>query len=130
MDVAFLPEKDPDTGDTLAFTATIAAPKLTKEIVNSGEIKVYFNWGTAAAPEVDPLPLFDIYIGGGLSCTTTFYEGEIFMISNFDLSSRNNTAGVKTFQFRYILIPGGTTARQAVNWNDYKAVKAYLGLKD
>ncbi len=36
------------------------------------------------------------------------------------------------YQYRYILIPGGTSARMAksINWNDYKAVQAYLGLKD
>lgn len=131
LDVAFEAVTDDDTGDTLAFTASIEAPKLTQEILSSGEIKVYYNWGSAAEPEVDPLPIFDIYLGGGLSITTTFYVGEIFMISNFDVSTIT-TANPKVRQFRYILIPGGTTARASkpIDWGNYKEVQAYLGLKD
>lgn len=131
LDVAFTPITN-EAGDTvLAYSATIPAPKLTSEILSSGDVKVYFNWGTAAEPEVDPLPLFDIYLGGGFSATTTFYVGEIFVLSNFDISTVTEGT-VKNFQFRYVLIPGGTTARMAkgVDWRDYKAVKVYLGIKD
>jgi len=40
---------------------------------------------------------------------------------------------LKYRQYRYILIPGSVNARvakPAVNWNNYKEVQAYLGLKD
>lgn len=130
LDVAFTPVKN-DAGDTVAFEAAIDAPKLTNEILSTGEIKVYFNWGTAADLTVDPLPLFDIYLGGGLSITTTFSQGQIYLFSNFDMSTFTDTDG-KKWQYRYILIPGGTTARMSkpVNWGNYKEVQAYLGLKD
>jgi hypothetical protein len=47
--------------------------------------------------------------------------------------------GHNYYQFRYIIIPGGTTAlpvsvngmkSNTIDWNDYNQVKAYLGLKD
>ena len=46
-----------------------------------------------------------------------------------EIYSNGDLTGVP---FRYILIPGGTTARTAkiIDWNNYAAVKAYLGLKD
>jgi len=56
--------------------------------------------------------------------------GSIYLYSNYNLSSFTTTAGEKAFQYRYIIIPGGVTARSAVNWNDYTQVKNYLGLKD
>lgn len=130
LDVTYDAVKN-EAGDTVAFDAIISAPKLTNEILSTGEIKVYFNWGTAAEMTVDPLPLFDIYLGGGLSITTTFSAEQIYLFSNFDMSTFTDTNG-KQFQYRYILIPGGQTARssKAVNWGNYKEVQAYLGLKD
>jgi hypothetical protein len=118
-----------EAGDTIGFYATIAAPKLTKEILNSGDVKVYLNWGTTDDPVVDPLPLFDVYFG--LSCSTVFTLDGIELYATHDLSTYvDPDLQAKIFQFRYILIPGGTTARQAIDWKDYKAVKAYLRLKD
>jgi hypothetical protein len=60
-----------------------------------------------------------------------FFPQAILLSSNVNPSTRT-TGGVKTFQVRYILIPGGTTARtgNTVDWNDYNQVKAYLKLKD
>lgn len=36
----------------------------------------------------------------------------------------------KNRQYRYVLIPGGAAVRRNVDWNNYEAVKTYLGLKD
>ncbi|QEH40942.1 hypothetical protein [Chitinophaga sp. XS-30] len=128
LDVVFEPVTN-DAGDTLAFSAVITAPKLTQEILNSGEIKVYINWGTATQSQIDPLPQADPFFGTYI--TTTFSLTEIFMLANFDASTFTED-GAKYQQYRYILIPGGTTARtsKSVDWNNYKEVQAYLGLKD
>jgi hypothetical protein len=116
---------------------TIAAPQLTTDILNSGEIKVYWNLNTAEdpfivqVPCVVPLALLtgneddadepDIYID-------PYFETEaIHLLSNY-----NPTSSEGVSQFRYILIPGGVSARKAagIDWNDYNQVKKYLNLKD
>lgn len=130
LDVTYTPITN-EAGDTVfAYSASITAPKLTADILNSGEVKVYINWETAAAPLVDPLPLRDLYFGE-LSITTTFSVGKIDLLSNGNVGTATEN-GQKVRQYRYILIPGGTTARKAdgVDWNNYKAVQQYLGLKD
>lgn len=117
--------------------ATIAAPQLTTDILNSGEIKIYWNLSTADDPFVVQVPCVtplvvltgneddagepDIYID-------PYFETEaIHLLSNYNLSSSNGAS-----QFRYILIPGGVAARKAsgIDWNDYNQVKKYLNLKD
>jgi hypothetical protein len=117
--------------DTVGFSTLINAPKLTNTILSTGEIKVYWNYGTAASPVVFPLPL-DLATFNGVYLSPFFQVGSIALISNADLSTFSPAANTKRFQFRYVLIPGGTpSGRMAtVNWNDYNAVKAYLGLKD
>lgn len=107
------------TIDTLGYYALIDAPKLDLSMLNTGEIKVYVNAGSATDPFVFPLP----FNNGSLFIDVSFYLNTIQLYSNGKLN---------TVPFRYILIPGGTTARTAkvIDWNDYKAVKAYLGLKD
>lgn len=116
----------------------ISAPKLTTDILNSGEIKVYWNLNTSDDPFVVQVPCVvplvlltgddedgdapDIYVD------PYFETGTIHLLSNYNLTSNSGVS-----QFRYILIPGGTSARKAgpaVDWNDYNAVKKYLNLKD
>ena len=136
LDVAFLPDTihNGTAIDTIGFFADIAATKLDSSIVAGGEIKVYLNLGSAVDPFVAPLPYFDVY--SGISVTPTFSVQDISLYSNVDASSVTQ-GGVKYLQYRYILIPGGTTAlptsvngKKGINWNDYNQVKAYLGLKD
>ena len=117
--------------------ATITAPQLTTDILNSGEIKIYWNINTAEDPFVVQVPCVvplvvltqneddseepDIYID-------PYFETEmIHILSNYNLTSSNGAS-----QFRYILIPGGVAARKAsgVDWNDYSQVKKYLNLKN
>ena len=136
LDVAFTPVKDtPTTGpiDTIAWTGRINATKLDTAILNRGEIKVYLNAGTSTSPFVAPLPLTDFvyYFLSIQSLNPYFSPGRIDLIST-DNGSTETFQGAKYYQYRYILIPGGTTARTAgkVNWNNYKEVQAYLGLKD
>jgi len=47
-------------------------------------------------------------------------------------ASTFTSGGSKAWQYRYVVIPGGTAARTAktINWNNYAEVKAYLGLKN
>jgi hypothetical protein len=116
--------------DTIGFYYDATVPKLTAAIINSGEIKVYVNFGSSAAPQIIPLPYWDPYYT--ITINPTFLVGIIDIYTNVDLSTRTATdgSGNKLLQWRYILIPGGKAARSAIDWNDYAAVKKYLNLKD
>lgn len=128
--------------------AKIPAPKLADSILNKGEIKVYFNAGSDAAGGqlVLPLPVHEPFLfsdsASGQSVTLIinpyFAVDTISIVSNYDVSSFVDGNRNNNWQFRYILIPGGTTAlpvsingtKKSINWNNYNEVKAYLGLKD
>ena len=137
LTVPFLPDTVHNGAaiDTLGFYTDITATKLDSTILATGEIKVYLNLGSASNPFVVPLPYIDVY--SGVSITPTFSVQDIFLYSNADASTVTQ-GGVTYLQYRYILIPGGTTAmpvgvngiKKTINWNDYNEVKAYLGLKD
>jgi len=128
LDVTFQPQKDTN-GDTLSWQASITAAKLDANILSKGEIKVYVNLNTPTSPTVVSLPI-DPFVWNAI--ISPIYEiGKITLVGDADYSTftQNN---VKSLQYRYILIPGGTTARTSnqINWKDYKQVQAYLGLKD
>jgi len=105
--------------DTVGYFGDITAPRVDADMLNKGEIKVYVNGGDATDPVVFPIP----FNNGVIFIDVTFSTGIIELTSNADLSG---------LPFRYILIPGGTPARSAksIDWNDYKQVQKYLGLKD
>lgn len=113
--------------------AEIDAAKLTDSILNYGDIKVYWNANTASTPYVVSLPYADngMFLGvDDLYLNFVAVSGSIYLLSNYDLSSGTDATYGDYWQYRYVLIPGGTAARTAVDWNDYKQVQKYLGLKD
>jgi hypothetical protein len=123
LDVAFTSSSS-TPGDT-TWTGIIPATKLDNTMLNTGEIKVYINWGTSTAQDISPLPYFD----GGILLNPEFTLQKIYLFSNVNASTFTNS-GSKYAQYRYILIPGGTNARSMVDWNNYAEVQKYLGLKD
>ncbi|WP_315823087.1 hypothetical protein [Paraflavitalea speifideaquila] len=127
LDVTYTVDKA-QNGDTLGYFANITADKLTVEILNGGEMKVYFNYGSSAQPDVAPMPITDPFYG--LFTTVDFFVKRIYLYSNFNASTVTQS-GNKIQQHRYILIPGGTGARVAKpDWNDYNKVKAFYNLPD
>jgi len=112
----------PPAPDTII--GSLLAPKLTADIIDKGEIKVYANLNTAADPVVVPLPLQGgFFLGSGGFIDVDFSTGEIDLISNRNIDG---------LPLRYILIPGGTSSGRmaTIDWNNYNEVKTYLGLKD
>ena len=79
--------------DTVGSHYYWSVPKLTVDILNKGEIKVYINFGTTAAPDVVPVPYFD----GQYIINDEFLTSEIDIFANVYIN----------LPFRYILIPGG-----------------------
>ncbi len=104
-------------------------PKLSNDILTKGEIKVYWNINTAAAPVIIPLPF--------VSARNGSYIQPLFGLQAIELDASDNF-GTYTFtgsttkysQFRYILIPGSVTGRSMVDLNNYEAVKEYYHIPD
>ena len=127
----------PASADSSVWATDINAPKLVDSILNKGEIKVYWNLGSdsATAQFITPLPVIDLFLFGGLISVNSYFSPQtISILANADLSSFTDN-GNHYFQFRYVLIPGGTAGRSTaggkkIDWNNYNEVKAYLGLKD
>lgn len=128
---------DPASADSSVWAAEIDAPKLVDSILNKGEIKVYWNIGSDSTNSqfITSLPVIDLFLFGDLVSVNPYYSPQsILLLSTHDISSFIFN-GFNNFQFRYILIPGGTAARpgpngKTIDWNNYKEVQQYLGLKD
>lgn len=111
------------------FYADISAPKITDDLLSTGEIKVFVNLGTSKDKVITVLP----FSHGTTQITPLFFTGGIQLDATVDASTAiDRTSGLKVNQYRYMLIPGGATLRMEKNidWNNYEEVKAYLGLKD
>lgn len=132
LDVRYKPDTIHTSGgaiDTIGFYATIDAPKLTVDMLSTADVKAYINTNNASDPVIYSLPY---NAKSGIYINVTAYTQTIQLYSNADLSTVLGNDGVKYQQYRYMILPGNTSARSAtqVNWSDYAAVKAYLGLKD
>lgn len=131
LDVPFKPDTihlANGTIDTVGFYAVIDAPKLTLALLSTADLKVYVNTNDATDPVIYSLP----YNGNsGLYIQLSAYTQKIELYSNADVGT-TIANGKKYQQYRYMIVPGNTQSRSAapVNWSDYAAVKAYLGLKD
>lgn len=119
-----------DAIDTIGFYAGITSQSLTSDIINDGDIHVYFNFGTTDEPNVVLLPFLDIY--SGISIMPSFTINNIFLYANADASTVTD-GNVAYYQYRYVLIPGGVSGNAVVHppdWKDYNAVKAFYHLPD
>ena len=130
LDVDFSPQKN-TAGDTVIWFGEIAAPKITKTILDSGVVKVYLNVGTSTNPLIFPLPITDLYALTNITQLGVYFTpGKIELYCDIDAGTYTSS-GQKAGQYRYVIIPGGvSTGRSAVNWNDYNAVKQYLNIPD
>ena len=126
LDVEFDTYSSPAPVDT-TYYATIVAPKLTADIINKGEVKVYVNIG-GAEPAIVALPFIN---PGGIIINATYYEGNIELFSNIPASTFTDD-GEKILQYRYVLIPGGVLAVKPndVRLENYNELQKYLKLKD
>ncbi|HEX6430844.1 MAG TPA: collagen-like protein, partial [Niastella sp.] len=86
------------------FFTQITEPKVTDNLLSTGEIKVYINFGTPDNKVISPLP----FVEGDVQITPIYAESTIELDANVNASTvTSSTTGKKSRQYRYILIPGG-----------------------
>lgn len=124
----------PAATDSSAWRAEIPAPQLVDSILNKGTMKVYLNIGSDSIESqlIVALPIADVLLTGYI-VNSYFANSLITLIANGDAGTFTNSSGNKQWQYRYVLIPGGTAAGRrpnGIDWNNYAEVKKYLGLKD
>lgn len=112
LDVSYTAATDAN-GDTLYLESTINAPKLTDSVLAKGDVRVFWNLGTAAQPNVVPLPFSDLIY---------FYarKGAIDLEAYTTLAGTITSGGQKARQYRYVLIQGSVPARMATDYNSLK----------
>ncbi len=122
------PNASKPTGfDTLGYVYKWVVPKLTLDILSKGNIQVFLNVGTATSPDVFSLPYTDLIFSNGASIVPDYAIDTIYLTANVNASTVTN-AGVKSQQYRYVLIPG--TKPASANLKDYNSVKNYFKLPD
>lgn len=123
MDVSYKLVNDTASNGSVSsfYVANLSAPKLTKDVVASGMVKVYINVNTADDPAVSEVSEYGISMAFGV--------GIIQLISSGDASTVT-ISGQKIAQYRYVIVPGGVKAGKTINWNDYRTVKQYLHLNN
>ncbi|MBO9682899.1 MAG: hypothetical protein J7502_09575 [Flavisolibacter sp.] len=131
LDVPFKPDTVHKAGgkiDTIGYYANIDAPKLTKTMLSTADLKVYINSSDATDPQIYSLPYS---AKSGLYIQVTAVEKVISLYSNGDVGTVTAN-GKKYQQYRYMIVPGNTAANSApeVKWPEYETVKAYLKLND
>lgn len=118
--------KDTIIDNTTLRTCYLNAPKLTSTIVNSGLVLVYLNYGAGTFP----LPYTSN--AGGKSSTINFIPGAgKIILTRYTWDNTGSISFGSGNQYRYILVPGGVSARMAgVDLSDYNAVKKFFGIED
>lgn len=100
------------------YYAKISAPKLTQALFDKGILKVYVRHNTMEW-EI-PNPNFrDLYLRFSVGFV------EFFSPQDWDANSG--------YQYRYILVPGGTAARRSapeVDYSNYRAVCRFYGISE
>lgn len=105
----------------------IVAPKLTSTILNDGLVMVYWRFNNT----IYALPYTSR--SGGVENTMDFrLRTQKIFITRFTHDNSGNADINPSYEFRYVLIPGGVeaAARAGVNLNDYGQVKMAYNLRD
>lgn len=107
------------SGSGTLYTGTLTAPKITQEVVDKADIRVY--WSESG--RVLTLPYAET-IG-----TTTYTVHQRIYVGRVDFRA---SYALSTQQFRYVIIPGGTPSGRlaGVDLTNYAAVKEAFNIPD
>lgn len=104
--------------------------KIDSSLISTGDIHVYWNRNTIAAPVVYNVP----YVIDTFYIRPIFVRGGFYLLSNIPYSVFDPTNA--TSYFRYVITKGTqktgarTTGGSPVDFTNYNAVKEYYGIKD
>ena len=118
---------DSTVDNSLISVGYIDVPKLTTTILNEGDVKVYFTYGGGTFT----LP-YTSYAGGKTNTISYTPMLNKLLIYRFTFDNSASILLSQSLRYRYVLIPGGVTARKStgVNWDNYAEVAAYYNFKD
>ena len=107
------------TGSGTSYIGNITAPKITQEVLDKADIRVY--WSENG--RVLSLPYAETVGSTTYTVHQRFYVGRIELKSSYSLNPQ---------LFRYVIIPGGVAGgrKAVIDLNDYATVKAYYNLPD
>lgn len=107
-------------GSGTSYIANISAPKLTQDILDKGDVHIYWKLGTT----VQYIP-YSQTIG-----STTYTIFQVLTVGNIKLTS--SYAVASNTSIRYVIIPGAIAGgrKAAIDYNNYNEVKKYYNLPD
>ena len=107
-------------GSSNNYIANVAAPKLTQDILDKGNVHVYWKIGSS---------IYYMSYSQTLG-STTYTIFQIFTVGNIRLAS--SYAVSSSTAIRYVIIPGGVAdgCKAAINYRNYEEVKEYYNLPD
>ncbi len=107
-------------GSGTSYIANVAAPKLTQDILDKGDVHVYWKIGSS----IYYIPYAQV-LG-----TTTYTLFQILTVGNIKLTA--SYAISSSTSIRYVIIPGSIAGgrKAAVDYRNYEEVKKYYNLKD
>jgi len=109
----------------------IPAPQLTQAHIDNGTLMVYMQHQT----NVYPLPYTSDAGSGNMASTISFIaKPSVIYVTRYTHDNSASLGFSPALQFRYIIIPGGVTAKSAqlenINLQDYGAIRTALNIED
>lgn len=109
------------TGSSTLYTGSVTAPKITQDVLDKADIRVYWNEGG----RVLSLPYAEVFGSATYTVHQRIYVGRIELRASYALTTQS---------FRYVIITGGVssgrTASDGIDRSDYQAVKVYYNIPD
>lgn len=105
------------SGSGSTYTGNLTAAPLTQDVLDKADIRVYWKEGG----RVITLPYAQVSGSTTYTVHQRFYVGRIELVSSYAFGSQS---------MRYVIIPGGSALRLALNLDDYEAVKKAFNLPD
>lgn len=105
------------SGSGSSYTGNLTAAPITQDVIDKADIRVYMKDGS----RILSLPYAQVVGGTTYTIHQRFYIGRVELLASYALA---------TLPLRYVIIPGGSALRMALNLDDYEAVKKAFNLPD